>query len=133
MKRLHLDHLYNGQVLAPAFMYLAPMNAEEFPIDHGYEMYHQGKCLGECRVIERRSVKVGDITDSLSYMVCGRSHTFLQLDLAKRLGQITDETRVFVFCFQYIRVYQAYTKAAAEHQELMQLKNAAPLSYQTKF
>lgn len=132
MKRIHLDHLYNGQVLAPTFMFLARQNSEEYPVDHGYELFYQGKCLGECRVIERRSVKIGDITDSLSYMVCGRNHTFLQLDLAKRLGQIHDDTRVFVFCFQWIRVYQAYSKAAAEQVEAMNFKNS-PLSYQTKF
>jgi hypothetical protein len=133
MKRLLLDHLYSGQVLAPTFMYLAPMNPEMYPIDHGYEIYYQGKCLGECRVIERRSVKIGDITDSLSHIACGRSHTFLQLDLAKRMGQIHDDTRVYVLCFQYIRVYQPFTKAATEHLDSMLLKNPKPLSYQTKF
>lgn len=132
MKRVHLDHLYSGQVLGPSFMWLAPMDAMEYPIDHGYEFYLNGKCLGECRVIERRTVKIGDITDSLSYMVCGRGHTFLQLDLAKRMGQLSDDTRVYVFCFQYIRFYQPYFKALAEHSDSLHSKSA-PLSYQTKF
>lgn len=132
MKRIHLDHLYGGQVLSPAFMWLAPMDATEYPIDHGYEFYYHGKCLGECRVVERRSVRIGDISDSLSFVLIGAGHVALQLDLAKRMGQIHDDTRVYVFCLQYLRVYQPYFKALTEHSERM-LAKSNPLSYQSKF
>jgi hypothetical protein len=132
MKRIHLSHLYGGQVLSPSFMHILPADASEYPYDHGYEFYHQGRCLGECRVIERRTVTMAKLSKSLSHAVMGCGTDATQMDLAARFGRVDADRVFYVFCFQYIRFYDGYWKALTEQRESL-ISKSKPLSYQSKF
>jgi hypothetical protein len=132
MKRILLSHLHGGQVLSPSFMHILPADAQEFPQDHGYEFYYLGKCLGECRVIERRNITMDKLSKSLSHAVMGCGPDATHMDLAARFGKVTPDRLFYVFCFQYMRFYEAYWKALTEQRESL-LAKTKPLSYQSKF
>ena len=132
MKRIHLNHLHGGQVLSPSFMHILPASENEYPLDHGYEFFYLGKCLGECRVIERRTVTMAKLSKSLSHAVMGCGPDATQLDLASRFGRVDADRVFYVFCFQYIHFYEAYWKALTEQRESV-LAKSKPFSYQSKF
>lgn len=132
MKRIHLNHLYGGQVLSPSFMHLLPMNEQDYPVDHGYEFFYLGKCLGECRVIERRTVTLDKLSKSLSHAVMSCGRDAIHMDLAARFGRVDSETVFYVFCFQYIRFYEGYWKALTEQRESL-IAKSKPFTNQSKF
>jgi hypothetical protein len=130
MKILHLDHLYSGQCLSHHWMMLLPGDSAQYPHDHGYRIVWRGIVLGECRVVERRTIKVASITNMLAGMITGYSKKHLIEDLKNRGLATHDDASLYLFQFEYIAYFEGMKKAISQAFELNQAKNTTNKSFQ---
>jgi hypothetical protein len=130
MKHLHLTHLYSGQCLSHHWVSIQPADDKLYPNDEGYRIHFGQLCIGEVRVVERRTLKVASITQTLAGMVTGYSRDRLLQDMASRNISTEDDATVFLFHFEYIHYYEGWIKAMMQSSLLNQAKNTNNKSFQ---
>jgi hypothetical protein len=130
MITLTLTDLNQGQSLTHTWMYIAPVKPNIYPIDHGYRIQWQSLYLGDCKVLERRVLKVGNISDMMAYQVCGYGLNVL-LRKMRDAGISTEaDATVYLFQFQYMHYYEGFKKALHQALEVNMAKNTNNKNFQ---
>ncbi len=83
-------------------MHISRVDPDKYPKDHGYKIYLSGTYVGEAVMIERKVLKVSQITDSLSQMSMGMSIKKLKDHLMSKL-HLKDDGKIYAFCFRFIK------------------------------
>lgn len=130
MITLNLTDLNQGHVLSHDWLHIAPVSPKIYPIDHGYRITWNSVYLGDCKVIERRVLKVANITDMLSYMICGYGRDVLLRKMEDAGISTEADATVYLILFQYIRYYEGIRKAMNQALEVNLSKNTNNKNFQ---
>jgi hypothetical protein len=130
MKILHLSHLYSGQCLSHHWLCALPADPANYPHDHGYRIVWKGIILGECRVVERKTLKVAAINPTLAGVITGYSAKHLLTDMADRGMSTAEDASFYLFHFEYTAYFEGFKKAISQAFEMNQCKNSHSKAFQ---
>lgn len=130
MITLNLTDLNQGHVLSHNWLHLAPVSPKAYPNDHGYLIYYKSWCLGECKVMEKRILKVANITQMLAYMICGYSREHLLRKMEIEGLPTAEDATVYLIQFQYIKYYKGIRRAINQALETNMAKNTNNKNFQ---